>query len=376
MSPFSPSTSCLQLAGRSNQDTSSRDSECWRYALCSCNGSPAHHPVSSRPRNTFIHILDDDSLLNIFHLCRLVLVDEDERDDGRILQGDEWIRERWWCKLVQVCRRWRYLVLAYASHLDLCLICTYNTPIADMLAYSPPLPLIIDHLNKNRAIDTGDEVEEGLLLALQHRDRVRRIHLLMPVPRLQKLITAMGDEFPILEYLYIASSTRHNIGLTLPETFRALHLCHLISGESIFPLEPPLLTTSVGLVTLSLAFILSIGDFDSARDLITQLSIIPQLEVLRIGFHFPVAQDIEVRLSNTPIATRVTLPNLRWLSFSGLSTSLEGFLSWLITPRLENLSTFFSNQLIFSDLNLPQFLYTTERLRFGSTSLAFREPLK
>ncbi len=104
-----------------------------------------------------------------------------------------------------------------------------------MLAYSPPLPLIIDHLNKNHAIDTGDELEEGPLLALQHRDCVRRIRLLMPVPRLQKLITAMDDEFPILEYLYIASSTRHNIGLTLPETFRAPHLCHLISGESIFP---------------------------------------------------------------------------------------------------------------------------------------------
>jgi hypothetical protein len=56
-------------------------------------------------------------------------------------------------------------------------------PIANMLAYPPPLPLIINHLNKNRAIDTGDGLEEGLLLALQHWDR---IHLLMPIPRLQK----------------------------------------------------------------------------------------------------------------------------------------------------------------------------------------------
>jgi hypothetical protein len=85
-----------------------------------------------------------------------------------------------------------------------------------MLAYSPPLPLIIDHLNKNHAIDTGDGLEEGLLLALQHRDR---IHLLMPIPRLQKLITAMGDKFLTLKYLCIASSTRHNIGLMLPEMF-------------------------------------------------------------------------------------------------------------------------------------------------------------
>jgi hypothetical protein len=193
----------------------------------------------------------------------------------------------------------------------------------------------------------------------------------MPVPRLQKLIMAMDDEFLILKYLYIASLTRHNIGLMLPEMFWAPHPGHLISGESIFPLVPPLLMTSVGLVTLLLAFIPSIGYFHLACDLIMQLLIMPQLEVLRIGFHFPVAQDIEVWWSIIPIATCITLPNLRWLSLSSLSMSLEVFLSWLISPCLEKLLTFFFNQLIFSDSILLQFLNTTEHLRFGSTRLMF-----
>jgi hypothetical protein len=64
----------------------------------------------------------------------------------------------------------------------------------------------------------------------------------MPVPRLQKLIMAMGDKFLTLEYLYITSSTRHNIGLMLLEMFRALHLCHLILGELVFDMgsaHPP-----------------------------------------------------------------------------------------------------------------------------------------
>jgi hypothetical protein len=196
----------------------------------------------------------------------------------------------------------------------------------------------------------------------------------MPIPRLQKWITAMGDEFPTLKYLYIASSTRHYIGLMLPEMFWALHLCHLISGESIFPLVPPILTTSVGLVTLSLTFIPFIGYFHSARDLIMQLSIMPQLEVLRIRFLFLVAQDIEARWSIIPRATCVTLPNLCWLSLSRLSMSLEVFLSWLITPCIEKLLIFF-NQLIFSNSNLPQFLNTTECLRFGSARLTFRRKL-
>ena len=52
-----------------------------------------------------IHILDNDSLLNIFRLCRPVLLDEDKEDGLHILEGGEWDRERWWYKLTQVCRR-------------------------------------------------------------------------------------------------------------------------------------------------------------------------------------------------------------------------------------------------------------------------------
>ncbi|KAH9981788.1 hypothetical protein BJV74DRAFT_989281 [Russula compacta] len=68
-----------------------------------------------RPHSTSIHTLDDDSLLEIFYLYRPVLLDEDEVDDIRILQGGEWDRERWWYKIAHVCRRWRYLILGHAG---------------------------------------------------------------------------------------------------------------------------------------------------------------------------------------------------------------------------------------------------------------------
>jgi hypothetical protein len=54
------------------------------------------------PHSISIHVLDDDSLVNIFRLYRPALLD-DEDDDDRILQGGEWDRERWWYKLVHVC---------------------------------------------------------------------------------------------------------------------------------------------------------------------------------------------------------------------------------------------------------------------------------
>src|SRR5712671_2564403 len=94
-----------------------------------------------------IHILDDDSLLNVFHLFRLTYLDKDETNNQQIFE-EEWVRERWWYKFTHVCQRWRSIIFGSASYLDLCLVCTYRTPVADMLAHSPPLPLVIDHLEE------------------------------------------------------------------------------------------------------------------------------------------------------------------------------------------------------------------------------------
>ena len=103
-----------------------------------------------------------------------MILDEGELDNTLRTHTPErgkWNRERWWYRLVQVCRRWRYLVLESASYLRLSLVCTHGTPVADMLAHSPPLPIIIDHVDQNSHIISRDE--EGILLALRHRDSVR-----------------------------------------------------------------------------------------------------------------------------------------------------------------------------------------------------------
>jgi hypothetical protein len=144
-----------------------------------------------------IHILDNDSLLNIFYLYRPAIFDGDEDDITRFNGGRKWARERWWYKLAQVCQRWRNIILGSASYLRLSLVCTYGTPVADMLAHSPPLQLVIDYDEK----DITAKGEEGIMLALKLRNRVRRVRLGMPVPNLQKFVMAMDDEYPVLEYL-------------------------------------------------------------------------------------------------------------------------------------------------------------------------------
>jgi len=291
-------------------------------------------------------------------------------DDHRILSGGEWSRERWWYKLVQVCQRWRYLILGSASYLQVCLLCTFGTPIVDMLEHSPPLPLILDYLDgNNHDIDT--KVEDGIIFALQHRNRVRRIRLLMPMPNLRKLIPVIDNEFPMLEFLNVEASTKDDDGnLMVPSTFRAPHLRHLMIINFDFPLGSPLLTTSIAIVTLSLQKIDVSASF-SPNDLLQRLSLMPQLETLGILFHYHALDIIERGLMDMPITSYVTLPYLRWFGFGGPSAYLEVFLSCITTPILEKLQIMFSNQTTFSVSNLLQLMATTKTLRLGSAKIDF-----
>ena len=261
---------------------------------------------------------------------------------------------------MKVCRRWRYLILASATHLQLRLLCAYGTLVAEMLAHSPPLPLIIDHLDKDHNITTEDE--EGIALALQRRDRVCRIRIEMPHSNLQRLIMALHDEFPMLEYLDIVSPPPYSTGLILSDAFRAPQLRHLIMRNFALTIGSPLLITTVGLVTLSLQQIPPSAYF-RPNELLQRLSFMPQLETLTIIFSFPFPHDVAGQPSDTSIMTHVTLPNLRWFTFGGSSAYLEVVLSWITAPLLRRLQIAFANELNFSVPTLAQFVRKSENIR-------------
>jgi hypothetical protein len=242
-----------------------------------------------------------------------------------------------------------------------------------MLAHSPPLPLIIDHLDKGHTITAKDE--ERITLALRYRERVRHIRLRMPVVNLQRIIEAMHGEFPILESLCIAPPPKHaasGTNLVLPESFRAPHLRHLLLGNAVCTMGSPLLMPIVGLVRLFLDDIPSTAYFHPS-DLLRQLSLMSQLETLSVSFHSPIpSRDVERQLLGTPVVTRVVLPTLRWFLFGGVSAYLEALLPRMTAPLLERLRMRFFNQLTFSIPHVLQFIGTMEDLRFSSAWLLFR----
>ena len=180
-----------------------------------------------------INAFSDDLLFKIFYHRRPVLSGEHEDDDNHNLEGRRWEDERWWYELAHVCRKWRFLVFASASHLCLRLHCTYNTPVADVLTFQPALPLVIDYGDEDREVTAQDE--EGMLLAFRRRRRVYRARLWMPAPSLRRLLAIMDGEFPMLEHLYLKPLTNEDNDLALPVSFHAPHLRHFVVRNIFFP---------------------------------------------------------------------------------------------------------------------------------------------
>ncbi len=293
--------------------------------------------------------------------------EEDQDVDILIQGGGQWAGERWWYRLAHVCQRWRNLILGSASYLGLCLVCTYGTPVADMLAHSPPLPLVIDYFGQ----DITAEDEEAIILSLAQRDRVRRIRFHIPVLQLQKLTIAIDGEYPILEYLILGDSLEDKITiLILPETLQIPHLHHLLINCSI-PIRSPLLGTATGLAKLHLA-LHHPSTYFQPTDLLQWLSLMPQLEILLICFFFAVPnRDVERQLMRTPTMTHVTLPNLRTFALQAVSAYSEAVLSRITASRLENFYIGYLKQLTFSVPQLVHFMGRTENLRFDRAEFEF-----
>ncbi|KAH9979261.1 hypothetical protein BGW80DRAFT_1454936 [Lactifluus volemus] len=296
----------------------------------------------------------------MFDLYRLAESDQYEEN----ILNVTWRRQRWWFKLVHVCRQWRNIILESPSRLDLHLLCTVGVPVADMLAHSPLLPLTIYYRTD---LEITAEDESGIFLALSHRDRVHYVDLW--TPNVEKFISVMDDQFPILERILIDSGTK----VALPVTIQAPNLRHLKLRTAYLPIGSPLITTTAaGLVTLELLNIPPWAYFPPSY-ILTRLSLMAKLERLSITFHPRIRnRDVERQSRQTPDVT--TLPNLRRFLFRGRATYLEGLVTWISAPSLSILCVKLFNPLPLTVPRLCQFIQSSESLTFRTIQVTFREP--
>jgi hypothetical protein len=375
---FSSPNPYLQSSGRISQGAPGYRSNHWRYASFSFypsqQASETRSPSSDRNiRPGPIYNLDDYSLLNVFYLYRLACLecDDDKAYIYEISGGGGWAREHWWCTLVRVCQKWRRLIFGSPSYLRLCIVYTSGTPVVDMLAHPPflelQLPLVIEYIHKGVHRQIPPEQEQEIILALQHRGRVRRIRL--HTPYFGTVFRALDGEFPILECLYLKAPNGPQLNWEPPRTFRTPCLRQLVLDNIICPLQSPLLTPAAGLVTLSL---MEMGYKFSPDDLLRRLSLMPRLETLRIGFAlFSSSPAEDIQMMRLPIRTHVELPYLRRFLFNGTGTYLGALLPHISTPPLEKLQIYISNWKTNLIPYILQPMSRSENFRSYSTDLMF-----
>ena len=134
-----------------------------------------------------------------------------------------------------------------------------------------------------------------------------RVRIWVPATSLQKLIVAMDDEYPILEYLIIPRPVEDESSISqFPETLQAPNLRHLYLDGFALPMGSRLLTTSVGLVTPYL-WMVHPSTYFHPNTLLQWLLFMPQLETLFVCFSYPVPNhDAERQLTHTPITIHNT----------------------------------------------------------------------
>jgi hypothetical protein len=298
-----------------------------------------------------IDMLPDVALLEIFD-CYV----NEAREEDQYLFGDQM---QAWDTLVNVYRKWRTIVLESPRRLDLRLLCTTETPVKEMLAVRPPLPIIIRHFGQITLMD-------NIIVALQHNDRVCQIRLWKVTnSQLEEALAAMEQPFPALTDLAIwFDDWCKDAPAVVPRSFlggSAPRLQRLELNRVPFPGLPKLLLSATGLVILDIREIPHSG-YISPEAMVRCLSTLTRLEGLWLGFESPLSRPIrESRRPRPP--TRSALPALTYFSFNGVSEYLEDLVARIDVPLLDGLEIEFFHQLIFDTPQLAQFLARTPNIQ-------------
>src|SRR5258707_459304 len=290
-----------------------------------------------------IDVLPDVALLEIFD-CYM----NQEDSYSRSIQA--------WHTLVHVCRKWRSVVFGSPLRLNLRLYCTEKTPVREMLAVWPPLPIVVWRNSEG----TGDI--DNIMAALEHNDRVCEIHLFdVTRSHLKEVLAPMQKPYPVLTDLTIWRQWGDDGAAPIvPESFlggSAPPLRHLYLDGIPFPGLPKLLLSATHLVTLHLWNIPNSGYF-TPKAIVTGLSTSTSLEVLRLDFESPLSHPKRESRRPPPL-TRSILPALTMFRFMGASEHLDDLVARIDTPLLDSLQIRFFHQLIFDTPQLVQFISRT-----------------
>ena len=243
----------------------------------------------------------------------------------------------------------------------------------DTLDHLPPFPLLVDyrHTWRDVAILTKQD-ELAIYHLLRLHDRVRRLHLDLPPPILQKVLVLMDGPFPILEHFSFSSTHTSTDGLTftLPKAFLAPNLLHLTLPGISPPRRLRFLTSITSLVNLTLCNIQTSSYF-RPNVLVGRIASSPNLKDLSIEFSVPIPRPRTEKelLGKQGIPT--ALPSLTNLRFKGVSAYLECLVAQIRAPGLKQLRITLFNQIAFALPHLSHFIDITAGLKLPNATIYF-----
>ena len=293
----------------------------------------------------------------MFHFCR---------EDNSFTFA---IPHQWWKTLIDVCRRWRNIILASPHHLDLQIVCTERTPTRTSLDIWPPFPIIISCITR----ELDEEGQDNIIAALEHHDRVISIYIRnQECLALEKFSAAMERPFPVLTYLYLSSLAK--IAPVLHKEVlggSASRLQTFLLRGIAFPGFLRLASFAPHLSLLEL-WDIPINGYISPEVMATCLASLPSLKWLIIAFRSPLSRPDRIGL---PPPTRAFLPALIYFTFKGVSEYLEDLVARIDAPELFQLYIHLFMDLMFHVPRLNKFIARAEKIRpYTSANVTFSAP--
>ncbi len=323
-----------------------------------------------------INDLPDELLVEIFDFYRQII----NAHEHMTYHGCWWASELSWFKLIHVCKRWRAVLSASSSHLDLRIVLLpvddihrhlKHAPMKTILSrHFPPFPIKINY--DCRCVTSFTATDMGRMrVALKFPNRVREINLSASTADLETFFKAARRLFPALESLTL----RHELGeeeLKIPATFLKGPNPRLqtlsLDGISLTSISR-LLSSATGLTSLSLR-ILEFGQLP-IKSLLTHLQGMPYLG--RLGLSIDGSIDHDDPAQPTPEEI-IPLSKLKSFKYQGPNVFLNILMAGFAAPSLREVDIEFDDDVSLSqNSHLPRFIedlpvedgYHTFQMDFG-----------
>ena len=276
-----------------------------------------------------------------------------------------WNRKHKWFKLIHVCRRWRCIIFASSTRLDLCLSMSTSNPNSVATIFLPHLsllPIAIKHHYLPVGTDPHVKTEEFgcMQAALKSYNRVRGITFSGTAPDFDELFKATKCPFPMLEDLELRNLDSGIAELKVPATFldgSAPHLRRLklyrISLTSISSL----------LSTTTMLFELCLRIYTTSASLLAHLQDMHCLRHLNLRPRTRGApSSIDGPMPPTNPENTSLLSKLISFHYQGPSSVLSALVAGFTAPSLQGLHIILDGDDESPIFHLPRFLDDVEKV--------------